>query len=63
MMRRQNSERQKRKDEAAAGTSFQLRLFNKLANDPEYKHLAALCKHKVRKLFGHAIPVSFSALE
>ncbi|GAA5960912.1 hypothetical protein JCM3765_007534 [Sporobolomyces pararoseus] len=42
----ENSERQKRKDEAAAGTTFQLRLFNKLPNDPEYKQLAALCKHK-----------------
>ncbi|GAA5915602.1 OSBP family protein [Sporobolomyces salmoneus] len=42
----ENSERQKRKDEAAAGTAFQLRLFNKLPNDPEYKQLAAMCKHK-----------------
>ncbi|GAA5822874.1 hypothetical protein JCM10212_002915 [Sporobolomyces blumeae] len=42
----ENAERQKRKDEAAAGTAFQLRLFNKLDNDPEYRQLAAMCKHK-----------------
>ncbi|GAA5976232.1 hypothetical protein JCM21900_000654 [Sporobolomyces salmonicolor] len=42
----ENSERQKRKDEAAANSAFQLRLFDKLPHDPEYKHLAALCNHK-----------------
>jgi len=44
----QNAERQKRKDEAASGTLFQLRLFNKVPNDPEYRQLASMCKHKVR---------------
>nr|CRX79134.1 hypothetical protein ls5930a1_00162 [Leucosporidium scottii]CRX79211.1 hypothetical protein ls5931a1_00036 [Leucosporidium scottii] len=41
----ENSERQKRKDEAAAGTPFQTRLFTTVHNDPEYHKLAALCKH------------------
>lgn len=30
----QNAERQKRKDELAAGTPFQTRLFTTVANDP-----------------------------
>jgi len=42
----ENAERQKRKDEAAAGTAFQLRLFNKVPNDSEYRQLASMCKHK-----------------
>ncbi|GAA5862048.1 hypothetical protein JCM8547_001569 [Rhodosporidiobolus lusitaniae] len=42
----ENAERQKRKDEAAAGAPFQLRLFDKLPNDPEYKRLAAMIKFK-----------------
>lgn len=41
----ENAERQKRKDEQASGTSFQLRLFAKLEDDPEYKSLTAMCKH------------------
>ncbi|GAA5840278.1 hypothetical protein JCM11251_006684 [Rhodosporidiobolus azoricus] len=42
----ENSERQKRKDEQAAGTPFQLRLFDKLPSDPEYRRLAAAIKFK-----------------
>ncbi|BGP19892.1 hypothetical protein JCM10213_008634 [Rhodosporidiobolus nylandii] len=42
----ENSERQKRRDEAAAAAPFQLRLFDKLPNDPEYKRLAAMVKYK-----------------
>lgn len=44
----ENSERQKRKDEQAAGAPFQLRLFDHVPNDPEYAQLAALLKFKVR---------------
>ncbi|KAL8277101.1 hypothetical protein RQP46_010529 [Phenoliferia psychrophenolica] len=42
----ENSERQKRKDEAANGVTFETRLFETLLDDPEYKVLAAMCKHK-----------------
>ncbi|POY70703.1 hypothetical protein BMF94_6286 [Rhodotorula taiwanensis] len=42
----ENSERQKRKDEQAAGAPFQLRLFDHVPNDPEYAQLAALLKFK-----------------
>ncbi|GAA6037698.1 hypothetical protein JCM8097_002294 [Rhodosporidiobolus ruineniae] len=42
----ENSERQKRKDEAAANSPFQLRLFDKVASDPEYKRLAAMIKYQ-----------------
>lgn len=42
----ENAQRQKRKDEAAAGAPFQLRLFDKVVNDPEYKRLAGMIKFK-----------------
>ena len=38
---RQNSERQKRKDEQAAGTTFQQRLFSQLESDPQCAFLLA----------------------
>lgn len=41
----ENSERQKRKDEQAAGKPFQLRLFDVVQDDEEYAKLAAMCKH------------------
>lgn len=45
----ETSERQKRKDETAAGTPFQTRLFTTIADDPVYHKLAALCHHKPLK--------------
>ncbi|GJN93759.1 hypothetical protein Rhopal_006816-T1 [Rhodotorula paludigena] len=42
----ENAERQRRKDEQARGETFQLRLFDKRPNDPEYKQLAHALKFK-----------------
>lgn len=44
----ENAERQRRRDEQAAGKTFELRLFDKVPNDPEYKRLAHALKFKVR---------------
>ncbi|GAA5839187.1 hypothetical protein JCM9279_002621 [Rhodotorula babjevae] len=42
----ENAERQRRKDEQASGATFELRLFDKVPNDPEYKRLAHALKFK-----------------
>lgn len=45
----QTAERQKRKDELAAGKVFETRLFKIVSDDPVYRELAAKCQHKVRR--------------
>ncbi|SGZ04864.1 BQ5605_C032g11094 [Microbotryum silenes-dioicae] len=42
----ENSERQKRKDEAAAGKPFETRLFDVVEDDPDYHKLVAMTKHE-----------------
>ena len=41
----ENEQRQKRKDEAAAGTTHQLKHFKYIENDPEYAQLAPAIQH------------------
>lgn len=43
-LRPQNEQRQMRKDEAAAGSSWQLRYFQHVDSDPVYRQLAKAIK-------------------